>query len=251
MKSLSLLRVLSLLGFLLLVAPFYQQCSGGFMRQAEAPAEEAPIVETIPEGLDSLAIKKITDSISKETISMRLKDSVAEVKSQDSINRLTPFYQKAYEAIDDETNDNAYEMAWRSVGFYVNLIKDSEGYWNELQKDLQKNKFDLIEMPLRLTSFVFIIIFTISVFTLSFKNQYKKIILLTKWNLILLGISLLCIVFFDNCFHDYSQIKWGYYAFFAVQIGIIYLSRKLLKERNSLAPIAADILVAQRRDKGE
>jgi hypothetical protein len=45
MKSIYSLRLLSLLGFLLLIAPFYDMCNGHGMKKAEAAAE-TPMPDT-------------------------------------------------------------------------------------------------------------------------------------------------------------------------------------------------------------
>ncbi len=216
MTSIGLLRMFSLLGFLLLLAPFYQQCTFG--RMAEVPAEEAPVTEEI--------VSVINDSTKLLEAKVE-NDSLASQERRDSIYEAQkPVYVKAYEFIDDESNDNAYEMALRSFKFIVETSRDFPAYKLEVAEDWNKHKYDLIAIPIRLFAFVPIVILTFANLYYSFKRRPKCTRLFAIFNLILLTISLLCIVFFDSCFDTWRQIKWGYYVFTSIQIVIIILSRK-------------------------
>ena len=102
MKSIRALRLLSLLGFLLLMAPFYDQCNGRGMKKVEAKPEEVMVDTT---AVDTPSVKNNAPVLlTKEPIIN--KDSITEIKVYK-----TPFYVKAYEFIDDENNENAFELA--------------------------------------------------------------------------------------------------------------------------------------------
>ena len=56
MKSIRTLRLLSLFGFLLLIAPFYDQCNGhGMKKVEEAPAVE--VIDTTAVVIDTTAVE--------------------------------------------------------------------------------------------------------------------------------------------------------------------------------------------------
>jgi hypothetical protein len=220
MKSIVWLRVFSLLGFLLLVAPFYQQCTFG--RQADAPAEEAPVTEEI--------VPAVSDSINLLEAKAE-QDSLSAQKIGDSIyEKQIPIYVKAYEFIDEENSDNAYEMALRSFKFIVETSRDFPAYKSEVAEDWNKNEYDLIALPIQLFAFIPIVILTSTNLYYSFKRNPKRNSLFALLNLILLTISFLCIVFFDSFFDTWKQIKWGFYVFPLVQVGIIVVSCKVSKE---------------------
>jgi hypothetical protein len=230
MKAKIFPRILSIIGFLLLVAPFYQQCVG--MKQTEAPAEEAPVTtEVIPQGTDSITYARRSDSIQKAFVLQNVKDSIAAVKTQDSIERVMASYEKLYRAIDDEHNENAFEMAYQSFEFINIIFNDPQKYWNEF-KEQNYNKSDLtyIVRPIWLVAFVFIIVFTFIGMIASFVKSDRLIYKMAKWNVILLSVAFGSI-FLDCWFKQIDQFKWGYYLFGIVQFLIVYISENNLKGR--------------------
>lgn len=210
MKSVRTLRLLSLLGFLLLIAPFYDQCNGRGMKKAEAPAEEV-MVDTIAIELPTV---KNNNSIEQNPIA---KDSVVDVETIE-----TPFYQKAYELIDDENNQNAFELANVSSVYFEGSFAE---FKEELSKDFKKHKYDGLSLFVRSFSFVFIVFITFSILILSLLKRVKWVYKLSFLNIFLILLTLICILFFDDLFETYKQIKWGYYAFTLVQIGIFHTSK--------------------------
>jgi hypothetical protein len=220
MKSVRTLRLLSLLGFLLLMAPFYDQCNGHGMKKAEPAAEEI-MIDTTAVVIDTTAVE--TPSVNSNTPILVEKensintDSITEIKRKEA-----PFYVKAYDFIDDSETLNAYEFAVNSKCLF-------EGSFSELKKDIKQgikdNDYSGFFMFLRIYCFLFIILFSISMLFLSFFNRVKLIHKFSKINLVLLFITIICTLFFDPFFETYKQIKWGYYAFTLVQIGIYYTSK--------------------------
>jgi hypothetical protein len=213
MKSIRTLRLLSLLGFLLLIAPFYDMCNGHGMKKAE-PAAESPMPDTT--AVETPSIKNNTPIlVAKEPIID--KDSTAEIKRKE-----IPFYAKAYEFVDDAGTLNAYEFAVNSSCLF-------EGSFSELKKDIKEgikeNDYSGLFAYIRYICFLFIILFSFSIFVLSFFNRVKLICKFSKINLVLLFITIICTLLFDPFFESYKQIKWGYYAFTLVQIGIYYTSK--------------------------
>ena len=210
MKSIRILRLLSLLGFLLLMAPFYDQCNGHGMKKAEVPTEEV-MVDTI--AIESLTFKN-NNSIERNPIA---KDSIVDLKTIE-----TPLYVKAYEFIDVESNQNAFELANMSSIYFEGSFAE---FKEELSKDFKKHKYDGLSLFIRSFSFVFIMFITFSILILSFTKRIKWVYKLSIANLSLILITLICILFFDDLFETYKQIKWGYYAFTLVQLGIFYTSK--------------------------
>jgi len=217
MKSIHTLRLLSLLGFLLLMAPFYDQCNGRGMKKSEAPAEEYMVDTT---AIETPTVKN-NNSIERNPI---VKDSIVDVKTIE-----TPFYVKAYEFIDVESNQNAFELANMSSVYFEGSYAE---FRKEVIKDFKKHKYDGLSLFIRSFSFVFIVLISFSILILSFLKRIKLVCKLSIVNLSFILITLICILFFDSLFETYEQIKWGYYAFTLVQIGIYYSSKlQILKAK--------------------
>lgn len=225
------LRVLSLLGFLLLFAPFYQQCVG--MKQTEAPAEEASVTEEavpIVEEMDSITLAHKQDSIQKAVEMQFVMDSINAVKSQDSLGRVTPFYKKIYFAIDDESNENAYEMGYEFLDYFGMICTNPEKYWKEFKESEKEQKATYIVRPIWLGAFGLIVLFTFIILIAAFSKKAKMVYRMARLNVVLLFLALGCI-FLDCWFEKIDQIKWGYYAFTIVQILMVLLFRRQLLNR--------------------
>lgn len=197
MASNRIVRVLSIFGFLLLMAPFYDSCNGrGFKK--EVAIEEVPSIEA-------------------DTI----------VFANDTVSKV-PFYQKGYDFIDDSKNENAFELAYISkVVFddpFDKLIKD-------IKKEFSQRKFEIVFFIIRSFSFVLLVFFSLATLVLAQIKRYWWVWKLSLANLILIVITFCCIVFSDPLFETFRQIKWGYYVFTIVQILILYFSKKKLQER--------------------
>lgn len=210
MKSIHSLRLLSLLVFLLLIAPFYDQCNGHGMKKAE-PARAELMADTT--AVETSTVKNNNPIVANNIV----KDSIITVEKSE-----IPFYQKAYEFIDDENNQNAFELANMSTVYFEGSFAE---FKEELSKDFKKHKYDGLSLFVRSFSFVFIVFITFSILILSFSKRIKWVLKLSIVNLSLISITLICILFFDDLFETYKQIKWGYYAFILVQLGIFYTSK--------------------------
>jgi hypothetical protein len=207
MKSIISLRVLSLLGFLLLMAPFYDHCS--WRKTEEAPVE-APAIEETEVEIDTISTEK--GVYKKDTVNYPIAEEIS-------------FYQKAYEFIDDEDSENAFEMAKMGGDFFLNF--NFKEFKAELIKDIRKEHCKGIAFLLKNICFVFIILLSFLMLLFSFTKKWRLIYMYSIINLILLLITIVCIVFFDGFFKDINQIKWGYYVFSIVQILIFIFSKKL------------------------
>ena len=205
MKTNRLFRVLSLLGFLLLMAPFYDSCNGHRMKQADANAEAT---------IDSTAVE--TDSI--------LIDSTETAKTEvDTINNSVENYEpsfadNAYEFIDDEDSENAFEFAKVSLDTILDF--DYEG----LKKELKEGKYGIIFFELKNFTFILIVIVTLLILILSFENG-RLVRKFSKLNLILLLITVFSL-FLEGTFEQINQIKWGYYVFIITNLLIFYYSKR-------------------------
>jgi len=234
MKSIRTLRLLSLLGFLLLIAPFYDQCNGhGMKKVSEITPVEA--IDTTAVVIDTTAVQ--TPSVKNNTPILVEKepiinnDTITEIKKEE-----IPFYQKAYDFIDDDNNQNAFELAFVSRAYIEGSFAE---FKKELAKDLKKHKYDGLSLFIRSFTFVFIVITSFSILILSLLKRVKLVYKLSIINISLILITLICILFFDSLFETYKQIKWGYYAFTMVQIGIYYSSKlQISKAKRGKLPVA-------------
>lgn len=214
MKSIISLRFFSLFGFLVLIAPFYDQCNGRGMKQAEVKATEA---------IDSTAFV-IEESINEFSVDNEIEDTIdIKEKSENEI----PIYQKIYEFIDDEETQNAFELA-NGVFYFSKMTKDE--FMNELADDKKNNKYDTIAYIIIAVSFATIVFSTLLIVLLSFSKKIKWILTFLILNLILILIATGSIIFFDSMFETFSQMKWGYYTFIIIQIVLLYFQNKIDKE---------------------
>lgn len=204
MKATSLLRVLSLLGFLLLIAPFYDQCNGKGMKYQHEEAEVSAM-----DTKDSIPVQK---TATKEEVALNLEKE--------------PFFTRAYEFIDDEETQNAYELAEFLTVYFDMTYAD---FKSEIAEDFKKNKHDGISYLVRSIAFLLIIIITLLQLISSILKNYKRLYQLSTFNIGLLFIATICIVFFDSLFETYRQIKWGFYVFLLVQIIMVYFSKRQLR----------------------
>lgn len=229
------LRLLCFLGFLLLMAPFYETCSCK-RKEAEVVVEEVSVDTTvvIEPDIDTTIVKtkvpvEIDTSINDSLA--RITDSIQKVEIKE-----IPFYQKVYEFIDDEDNYNAFELAEISINLFDSKEITFKGIVNEIIEDFRKNKknkYEGISMIIGSLSFVFIILISILLILFSLFKKLRWVYKLSITNLILILLTLICIIFFQTTFESYKQIKWGYYAFTLVQIAIFIYSRKYLRlEKN-------------------
>jgi hypothetical protein len=182
MKTNRLLRVVSLLGVLLIFAPFYDSCAGHYLH-------------------------KINTSKGKEIVSEK------------------PFTQKVYDIVVDDEAFNAFQIS--SLSIYA--IKEST--FTEIKNDVAKSvvKKGWYKDIGILISFFFdvVILLSFSLFLLSFTKRntvFKKMALV---NLVLIILTLCYIIFLENSFHQFAQIKWGYYAFILNSGFLYYYAAKL------------------------
>jgi hypothetical protein len=209
MKSIGLLRVLSLLGFLLLMAPFYDQCNGRGTKLKIAEEVEAPAINVS----DSIPVQKT--EVIEELQTNSDKESILVT---------------AYECIDDEGTQNVYELA-EFITLYYSMTYDE--FTSELEEDLKEKRYDLISGCIRSIACLVIILSSLLVLVCSFLNRYKWMYNLTLVNLISLFILSICILFFDSLFETIRQFKWGYYLFLVVQLTqFIILRQSRLKIPN-------------------
>jgi hypothetical protein len=204
MKTTRLLRVISLLGFLLLMAPFYDSCNGRGMKQADTNADAA---------VDSTAV--VTDSIAIDSI--EIVKTEADTITSSVENYETPIWEKAYDIVDDDDSENAFEFSQMSINSIM------EFNFREFKKGIKKDGTGGLFFVLKNFCFLLIVITTLLIVVLSFKNN-SRIHKFSKLNLILLLITIICL-FLEGLFETISQIKWGYYAFIIINLLIFYYSK--------------------------
>lgn len=208
MKTSRILRILSLLAFLLLIAPFYDSCNGERMKKAQSNSE---------------AVSDSTMVVINPIVKNKIENIT--IGPENMGNQEEPFfYEKAYEFIDDEDSENAFEFAKVSIDGIL------EFNFTEFKKGLKEEGYGIVFFELKNFCFVLIIIVTLLVFIFSIKGR-NRVYKLSKINLILLLITIICL-FLEGLFETMTQIKWGYYAFITTNILIFYYSKQPLKQHN-------------------
>ena len=204
MKNNRLIRVLSLLAFLLLMAPFYDSCNGHRMKEAEAVdavAADTTAVEVDNTKIDSTEIAKTEiDTINNSVENYELS-----------------FVDKAYESIDDDDSENAFEFAKLSIDSIL------EFNFKDFKKGVKDEGYGVVFFELKNFCFILIVVITLLIAVFSFKNS-QRVYKLSKYNLVLLLITIICL-FLEGLFETISQIKWGYYAFIITNLIIFYYSK--------------------------
>lgn len=212
MRKAGWIRVLSIIAFLLLLAPFYDQCGSSRMRKETESTEIVAVMDS--------SIVETHEIINAEEIST---DTVSEVVEEEEAT----FIQKAYDFFDDSNNENAFELALMGSCYLEPdyLINIREAYREEQQRDTGGNPSNAFVLPLREICIVFIILVTLVHLILSFVKRNDWAYKLSIVNLNLMAISLMLIFLFDDFFKNFSQIKWGCYMFIISQITLLKLSK--------------------------
>lgn len=209
MKTKRLLRVLAVLAFLLLIAPFYDSCNGQRMKKAEVNAEAAA---------DTTAV--IIDST--EIDSTEIASAEIDTTNDSGENYEISFARKAYDFVDDDDSENAFEFAKINIDCISELNLKAI---KEIREDVKKKDgYKGIIFHFKNFCFLLIVIVTFLILIFSFKND-RLTHKFSKLNLILILITVICL-FTEGLFETISQIKWGYYAFITVNLLIFYYSRK-------------------------
>jgi hypothetical protein len=212
METNRLLRMLCLLAFLLLIAPFYDMCNGRGMKQADANAEAT--ADSTVVAVDSVATEIDTTQLHRMDI-----DTVTSIVAVEE----TPFYQKAYDFIDDDNSESALEYS------KIFIDQAQEFNYKDFKKGTKEEGYDGLFFYLKNLCFLFIVILTFLNLIFSFLKKTNWIYKFSKVNLILLSITVICL-FLEGLFETISQIKWGYYAFIIVNLLLFYYSGKSLKQ---------------------
>ena len=207
-------------GFLLLVAPFYDHCNGHRLKkQLEGPAEESPVIEEVAIATDSIAL--VNDTVSSNT-------AQAETDTlQNQILEKPSLFEIGFNFIDDEDSESALEI----MNFEIEILKDlnAKDFQVDFSKMKRKQVVDFVHaifFHIKNISFGAIIIVTFLTSFFAIRKKIKTIYRLSKVNLTLLCVTIIG-VFSEGMFEDIRQIKWGYYAFFIIQICILIVSKKL------------------------
>ncbi|NMH28792.1 hypothetical protein [Flavobacterium silvaticum] len=206
MKSKTIVRILSAIGFLLLIAPFYDHCNGSRLRRVK----------------DEKAEEVIVDSISP--INAKSDTVVTSVPIRDGLS-----FKSIYRFMDDPESENAYEISQLGFEQLESLFTEKIPF-KELQDEYHEKgmkKFvGNISFWIKNLCFSFIVLFTILIFPISFSRWTKMLYRLQFVNLLFLIISI-CALMLDGSFEQWSQIKWGYYVFTIVQLNLLHFTRKL------------------------
>ena len=195
--------MLSLLGFLLLLAPFYDSCDMKIIEATNATCADSTAVE-----VDSVRIDKT--EISKTVV-----DTVFTAKE-------ATFCNKAYDFIVDDESFTGFEIA----GLTFLAIEDITFKEIEFAKAFEKKGW-YKDLGLFISFlFDFIVLISFSLLILSFFKKQNLFTKLALTNCILVIITFCYVVFFESSFQHLHQIKWGYYAFIITNILIFCYSKK-------------------------
>lgn len=184
MKTNRTLRLLSLLGFLLLFAPFYDSCddkTNGFVKTYDEYDANGKLIEK-------------------------------------------NFFQNIYNVVVDELSFNGFEIAaFFPIG--VQEIKSFNEFKEEISTSFQKKDwYKNLGMAI---SILFDLIFFVSllILILSFTNKINTLNKLVIVNTIIILLTFFYIIFLENSFKNWHQIKWGYYAFMITNLLLFYYSK--------------------------
>lgn len=215
MKTNRMLRVLSLLAFLLLLAPFYDSCNGErLLKKADATAE--PVVDS------TLAVIDNTGIDSTQIASVEIDTFNAPVETYEE-----SFFDKAYEFVDDDESESAFEFAKLSIDSIYDFVTTTS------KKNIIDFGLDAVFFNVKNFCFLLIVIVTLLISIFSFRN-IKKVNKLSRLNFILLSITVICL-FLEGLFESITQIKWGYYAFILVNSLIFCYSKNDIKIKSGIS----------------
>lgn len=184
MKTHSKLRLLSLLGFLLLFAPFYDSCddkTNGFVKTYDEYDANGKLIEKT-------------------------------------------FFQNMYNVVVDELSFSGFEIsAFFPIG--VQEIKSFNEFKEEISISFQKKDwYKNLGMAISIL-FDFIVFVSLLILILSFTNRTEALNKLVMLNTVIILLTFFYIIFLENSFKHWHQIKWGYYAFIVTNVLLFYYSR--------------------------
>ncbi len=212
MRNADRIRVVSVIAFLLLLAPFYDQCRSNRMKRDAEGTEVVAVVDSLTAGAPEIGN---AEAVSKDTVS-----EAVEMEK-------TSFLQKAYDFVDDSDNENAFELALMGSVYlepdYLTNIR--RVYKEEQEGDTGGNPLNAFVLPLRELCILIVILITVVQLVLSFAKRNNWVYKLSIVNLTLMATSLILIFLFDDFFENFSQIKWGCYLFIVSQITLLKLSK--------------------------
>jgi len=190
----SIIRFLSILGFLLLFAPMFQQCVGVMKEVAiEEPAIDIKVSE-FKEPIDSISVQNSNDLYKKDLKHEKAADF--------------------FKIFDSSESSNAFEYTKLFYDFNKDVLFENETF----------NKKDLL-IYLQTFMITLLVINQIVIVLLSF---FKKITHLKKLliaNLIFLFFGLICFVL-QSTFETYTQIKYGFYLLVMQQSYFLYFLKR-------------------------
>jgi hypothetical protein len=211
MKSIFTLRLLCIISFLLLFCPFYDSCNGHGLKKM-ANTTEALVDST---------------SVLEKNI-LEVEKSISKKENQEPIEKYNPsVFELLFEIIDDDNSQNAIEFGEICIGYFDISFEEIK---NSIISGIRKKDYSGFFFGLKNFCFLFIIILTFINLVLSFTKKIKFVFNFSKWILIFLLVTIICISL-EGLFEQISQIKWGYYAFIIVEIGVFIYAKKLLKPR--------------------
>lgn len=224
MKPQNIVRFLSLLAVLLLIAPFYESCRG--MKKAEAEAVEVVEEAPVEEFQDSTEVQqKVEDSINIPPKEANAEQS-ENTNNEQVIEQEQSLLATWYGYIDDGETFNAYEFAHHLITLFEPPSSLDELY-GELKKQFKEGYQTILSLIIVDFLFVLIVLVTYLIFFLSIANKNIQLLRFVKFNVLLVLLVLLLIPTLPF-FETYEQIKWGYYAFLLNQLILFYYMKKRL-----------------------
>lgn len=174
MKTTRTLRILSLVGFLLLFAPFYDSCDGHRIKKAQASEAAA---------IDTTAIKIDSTKIDTTEISKNQADTISNSVENDRYSII----DICYEFVDDEDSENAFEFAKIAINEIIEFNS------KEFKKVIKDEGNAVIFFKLKNLSFAFIVLITPIIFALSFSKKRNTLFKLSILNLVFVLVTIICI----------------------------------------------------------
>lgn len=230
MKTKNLLRFFIILSFFIFYLPFLDTCAGKREKTTSPATESNEEIKELPKDTTNVKVVKtvyddalkISKEVKEDSVNVEVIDELS--KDTSNINDVEAPYNKEIEnkeksnsndVIYNEDTQNLYELSYPLI---------------EIFKEFEIIVFKEFAFYLYII-FALIIIFTLIMLVLSFKNKYKTIFWLNILNIVFLLFNYISLYVME-IIEYINQIKYGTVLFLINCIIIFALSLKLKSERN-------------------
>jgi len=200
------LKSLICISLLIFVLPFLQTCSDKTLKSL--PRHQKEITEFTP---DSVNFKIVYNKETKSNDTLQNVIAASNSEKEYIIKKEKAEKENRLENVIKENTFNAYELGYKIYPeFDFGYLIDKTFYI--------------------FLNFTIIILLTITMLIISFRQKFKQILIISSINLFLLLIATISLYLIE-VIEDFNQIKYGYYLFVLNSILIIIESKKELNKQ--------------------